>query len=509
MAEIRLPTETKSMAASLFDRTLRNLRDAWRDISQTARGAIGVSTAAVAPDLPDVDLDKVRHQMQDCLEARGGEVSGRARAAELGRIYLSLNGDGRRRFLKLICDEFDVDHGAVQAAAAALVAAKDDRARVKAERSLRESLQAPRLRLLTQFNALPEGVKVLVDLRAELMRLARDDRGLAGLENDLKSLLAGWFDIGFLELQRITWDSPAALLEKLSVYEAVHQVRSWVDLKNRLDSDRRCFAFFHPRMPSEPLIFVEVALVNGMATNVQALLDEKAPLVDPKKADTAIFYSISNAQKGLAGVSFGGFLIKRVADQLSGEFPRLKTFATLSPIPGFRAWLDQQFAEGLPGVLDKGDRKALAAALGDSNVSKGAMKQLLTDNSWTKDEKLASALEGPMLRLAARYLVEAKREDGKALNPVANFHLSNGARVEQINWLADTSKNGMQQSLGLMVNYQYRLDDIEENHEAYEGEGKVAASPVVLKLLKSRDGVASAACRPALPARAAAARCRA
>ncbi|HTY70108.1 MAG TPA: malonyl-CoA decarboxylase [Alphaproteobacteria bacterium] len=483
MSEIRLP-ETRSATASLFDRTLRNLRDAWRDISQTARGAIGGAAPGVAPDLPDGDIEQVRRRMHDCLEARGGEVSARVRAAELGRLYLGLGADGRRRFLRLLAEEFDVDHGAVQAAAAALLAAKDDRARAKAERELRAALQAPRVRLLTQFNGLPEGVKFLVDLRAELIRLAREDRKLAGVERDLKDLLVAWFDIGFLELQRITWDAPAALLEKLSVYEAVHQVRSWVDLKNRLDSDRRCFAFFHPRMPSEPLIFVEVALVTGMAGNIQALLDAKAPVADPRNADTAIFYSISNAQKGLAGVSFGGFLIKRVADQLAGEFPRLKAFATLSPIPGFRAWLDQQFSEGLPGVLDKNDRKALATALGESNVNKGAVKQVLADNSWLKDPALTKALEGPLLRLCARYLAEAKREDGKALDPVANFHLSNGARIERINWLGDTSKKGLQQSAGLMVNYQYRLDDIEENHEAYEGEGKVAMSSAVAKLLK-------------------------
>ena len=483
MAEIRLP-ETRSATASLFDRTLRNLRDAWRDISQTARGAIGAGAAGVAADLPDADLDQVRRRMHDCLEARGGEVSARARAAELGRLYLGLNADGRRRFLRLVADEFDVDRGAVQAAASALLGAKDERAQTKAERELRVALQAPRVRLLTQFNGLPEGVKFLVDLRAELIRLSREDRRLADLERDLKHLLVAWFDIGFLELQRITWDSPASLLEKLSVYEAVHQVRSWVDLKNRLDSDRRCFAFFHPRMPSEPLIFVEVALVTGMAGNIQALLDASAPLADPRNADTAIFYSISNAQKGLAGVSFGGFLIKRVADQLSNEFPRLKAFATLSPLPGFRAWLDQQFAEGLPGVLDKNDRKALAAALGENNVNKGALKQVVAENAWLKDAVLTKALEGPITRLAARYLAEAKREDGKALDPVANFHLSNGARIERINWLGDTSKRGLQQSAGVMVNYQYRLEDIEQNHEAYEGDGKVAMSSSVAKLLK-------------------------
>ena len=475
-------SETRTATAGFLDRTLRNLRTAWRDISETARGAIG--GASVAPALPASDLDKVRARMRECLEGKGGEVSTRARAAELGRLYLGLDGDGRKRFLKLLADEFDVDQGAAAAAASALIQAKDDRARAKAKRELRAALNAPRVKLLTQFNALPEGVKFLVDMRAELLRFGREDRSLAGLESDLKDLLAAWFDIGFLELRRITWESPAALLEKLSVYEAVHQVRSWTDLKNRLDSDRRCFAFFHPRMPSEPLIFVEVAMVSGMAADVQALLDVKAPVIDPRSADTAIFYSISNAQRGLAGISFGGFLIKRVVDQLSAEFPKLKTFATLSPIPGFCSWLDQEFAAGLPGVLGKHERKTLAAALGQGNASKGDLKQILADPGWMKKPELAAALEAPLKRLCARYLAEAKREDGKALDPVANFHLGNGARVERLNWLGDISKKGLKQSTGMMVNYQYRLDDIEENHEAYEGEGRIATSSAVAALLK-------------------------
>jgi malonyl-CoA decarboxylase len=478
MSETRAPA-----SAGFLDRTLRTLQTAWRDISETARGAIGGSTA-VAPALPDGDMEKVRERMRECLDGRGGEVSARARAAELGRVYLGLDGEGRKRFLRLLADEFDVDHGAAAAAASALIQAKDDKARAKAERGLRAVLNAPRLRLLTQFNGLPEGVKFLVDMRAELLRLGREDRTLVGLEADLKELLSAWFDIGFLELSRITWDSPAALLEKLSVYEAVHEVRSWTDLKNRLDSDRRCFAFFHPRMPSEPLIFVEVALVDGMAANVQALLDVKAPVADPRSADTAIFYSISNAQKGLAGISFGGFLIKRVVDQLSAEFPKLKTFATLSPIPGFTQWLDKEFAAGLPGVLGKHERKVLAAALGQGHASKGDLKQILGDPAWTRKPEVAAALEAPLKRLAARYLVEAKREDGKAADPVANFHLGNGARVERLNWMGDTSKKGLRQAAGMMVNYQYRLAEIEANHEAYEGEGKVMTSSAVAALLK-------------------------
>ena len=272
--------------------------------------------------------------MRACLEGRGGEVTARARATALGRAYLSLEEAGRLRFLKMLAEEFDVDRDAVDAAAAALTTATDPADRRKAEHRLREALEAPRVRLLTQFNALPDGVKFMVDMRAELLRMSRDEPSLRGLEADLKRVLANWFDVGFLELRRITWRSPALLLEKLIAYEAVHEIRGWTDLKNRLDSDRRCYAFFHPRMPDEPLIFVAVALVTGMADNIHDLLDEDSPVADPDAADTAIFYSISNAQQGLAGISFGNFLIKRVVDDLSGEFKNLKTFATLSPIPG-------------------------------------------------------------------------------------------------------------------------------------------------------------------------------
>lgn len=467
-------------ATRLLDRTWRNLRDAWRDIAVSARSVIPAQ--AFRPDLPDEDLARLRAQMEDCLAARGGEVSARARAAELGQAYLSLNTEGRHKFLRLLATEFDVDPAAVAAASDRLRNADDAAERRRAQRALRRALEAPRVRLLTQFNALPEGTKFLVDLRADLLRLAAREPEVRGLEEDLKLLLASWFDIGFLELKQITWNSPAALLEKLSLYEAVHAVKSWNDLKNRLDSDRRCFAFFHPRMEGEPLIFVEVALVNGLADNIADLLDESAPLGDAKQADTAVFYSISNAQKGLAGISFGGFLIKRVVDRLSAEFPRVRTFATLSPIPGFRAWLDEQFAQGAPGMLTASERKVLAAAT-QGAANKGTLKQLLSTD-WHTNPALAEAMKAPLMRLCANYLVNAKRETGTAaLDPVANFHLSNGARIERLCWMADVSEKGLAQSAGLMVNYLYRLTDIEENHEAYAGEGTVIASSAVTGLI--------------------------
>src|ERR1700680_831945 len=314
----------------VFDRALANLRGAWREIALSARGVL---SGAPRPDLPDDDVARLRQQMLSCLDGRGGEVTARARAAQLGRTYLALNAAGRGRFLHLLAEEFDTDHAMVDDCCALVAAAADSAARAAAERALRAALTAPRVTLLRQFNALPEGVKFLVDRRAELIAINGKDPALRGLADDLRDLLANWFDIGFLQLQRITWDSPAALLEKLMAYEAVHEIRGWTDLKNRLEADRRCFAFFHPRMPDEPLIFVEVALVSGMAGNIHALLDESAPLGDPQRADTAIFYSISNCQRGLNGISFGDFLIKRGGDALATALPRFNNFAALFPVP--------------------------------------------------------------------------------------------------------------------------------------------------------------------------------
>jgi malonyl-CoA decarboxylase len=473
-------SERNSFLDTVVDRTLgnlRSLRTAWRDIAAQARDVL---SGAPSADLSRDDAEHLREQFRECLAARGGAVSTRARAADLGRTYLALNDTGRERFLRLLAEEFDIDHAAVAGLGERLARAKGDGERARIERDLRLALEPPRVKLLTHFNALPVGVKFLVDMRAELMALAADDPVLAGLESDLKTLLTGWFDVGFLELTRITWDAPAALLEKLIVYEAVHEIRSWADLKNRLEADRRCFAYFHPRMPEEPLIFVEVALVQGIADNVQSLLDEDAPVGDPGEADTAIFYSISNCQRGLAGISLGDFLIKRVVDSLAAELPHLKTFATLSPMPGFRRWLDRRLAEEGESLFTAGEHKALPQLNGGPPL--GA---LLALPDWHKDEAIAQALRAPLTRLAARYVLTEKTSRGRALDPVAHFHLTNGARVERLNWRADLSAKGLQQSFGMMINYLYRLPDIESNHEAYRAEGRIAASGALNRMVKS------------------------
>jgi malonyl-CoA decarboxylase len=426
--------------------------------------------------------EPIAAQMRACLDGRGGEVSARNRAAKLAETYQELDDAGRKEFLRTLA-AFDSDAEAVGRAYAEVQAAADPAELAVAKADLRRALEPPRLKLLTQFTTIPDGRKFLVDLREFLLRSRKDDRLLAALEADLRGLLAAWFDIGFLELQRIDWNSPASLLEKLVDYEAVHAIRSWRDIKNRLDSDRRCYAFFHPRMPGEPLIFVEVALVKGLAGSVQSLLDEKAPVQDAREADTAIFYSISNCQRGLAGISFGNFLIKRVVEELSAEFRNLKAFATLSPIPGFRKWLDAQLASDATDVLSDEEAASLGSAM-PAPSGKESLAAIVAKRGWWREVGLRKTAEPVLVRLCARYLMMETNGGKRARDPVAHFHLSNGARVERINMLGDTSEKGAKESATLMVNYLYDPAKIEDWHEDYAGEGKRNASTTVRRLAR-------------------------
>jgi malonyl-CoA decarboxylase len=468
--------------AGLFDRALRRVTTLWRDMASSVTGGEEEGFAA---------------QMRACLEARGGEVSARSRAAKLAQAYLAADHAERGDFLHALAS-FDSDAAAVTAAWHRVAAAGDVSERAAAKAALRRALEPPRQRLLTQFTTIPDGVKFLVDLRADLMARMEGEPMLQALEADFRSLLAGWFDVGFLELRRIDWTSPAMLLEKLVGYEAVHRIRTWRDLKNRLDSDRRCYAFFHPRMPDEPLIFVEVALVEGMAASVQGLLDEKAPVQDPKAADTAIFYSINNCQRGLDGISFGNFLIKRVVELLSAEFGNLECFATLSPIPGFRRWMEGRLQAGDAALVTEEEATALRALVpgelaiagpegppATPETSAQTLRRILAKRPPGREEPLGKALEPILMRACARYLLaESGRSAKRARDPVAHFHLSNGARVERLNWRGDTSEKGFRESFGLMVNYRYDPSKIEDYHEEYAGEGRRAASSAIRKLAK-------------------------
>jgi len=454
----------QSQPVSIFERAFKKLVPGGLE----SVGRRGADIMNIAADLPDADASIVQEWIDNCLSENGGQVEARNRAAMLGRAYLKLSQAGKIRFLGLLSEQYGVNESGVENAISQWQGA-DSAQKTFAAQTLRKALEPSRTALLKQFNGVPSGVKFLVDMRDELLTFCKDYPALKPLETDLRNLLATWFDVGLLQLEEISWNSSAAMLEKLIAYEAVHAIQSWNDLKNRLDSDRRCFAFIHPNMPEEPLIFVEVALVNGLAGNVQKLLDEDAPTQDIDEADTAIFYSISNAQRGLAGISFGNFLIKQVVKKLRDEFPHLKQFATLSPIPGFCRWLDstppKELAQ-LPG--------------GEQWLSfpppRDPVRANLIDTTGGQQEALT--------KLAAAYLTSTKPGSGRAIDPVAHFHLSNGAQLARLNWMADTSEKGLKQSAGLMVNYLYELPKIVHRSQHYTTAGTVSQSPAIKKLLK-------------------------
>jgi malonyl-CoA decarboxylase len=421
---------------------------------------------------------QLSRMLADCASEVGGEASARSRTAALASLYEGLDDAGRRNFLQLLAAQGDADDAKTGPLVDEYVRTSGSEHQLAGLR-LRSALAGTSLRIMRQFNLLEDGVKFLVDLRADAIRLGPDDPGLRIVEEELLSLFRDWFALGNLELRRISWNSPAALLERLMAYEAVHAIRSWTDLKHRLESDRRCYAFFHPRMPDEPLVFVEVALLDHVSSSVAPLLDEATPVIDPRLASAAVFYSISSTQPGLRGVSFGGFLIKRVVEKLLGEFPRLSTFATLSPVPGFRRWLDERLASGTSALVTERSQRAFAR-LAKQRDPEGEVRSAI--DALPEGHAASEALEAVMLPLCARYLASEKRA-GLPLDPVARFHFGNGARLDRINWLANTSERGLHESLGIMVNYVYEPSQIEENHEAYFRDGKLAISPAVRKLL--------------------------
>lgn len=464
--------------STLFDKTLGNLVGAWKNISFAGRHTDGLQ---LSPYLHERECETVLNHMRDCLSGKGGEVSARLRAAELGETYLKFNDEGRRKFLVLLTEEFSSDDEAIASAAQALLMAEEPTERQKIQAELRDLLEPPQVRLLTQFNALPQGTQFLVDMRADMVRYRPSCPRLAPLDNELRRQLSSWFDIGFLELRRITWDAPAALLEKLIHYEAVHQVSDWGDLKDRLSDDRRCFAFFHPRMPKEPLIFVWVALMPEMPATIADVLERPEEAIEAEDAKAAVFYSISNTQVGLQGVSLGNFLIKRVVDKLSKTLPNIETFGTLSPIVGFRNYLMQHLPVESGIALTEAEHAALKELAPEESPP-----ELLASGRWLDSEELRQAAEGPIMRICAHYLTREHRVGQTAvLNSVAHFHLSNGARLARINWLSDMSENGLRQSYGLMVNYIYKREEIELNHEQYVTLGEVSCDAAVKELLPS------------------------
>lgn len=313
----------------------------------------------------------------------------------------------------------------------------------------------------------PGGTAALVEMRGRLLRDLRAHPEWRVIDADLFHLLRSWFNRGFLRLERIDWRTPALVLEKLIQYEAVHAIQGWRDLRRRLEADRRCFAFFHPQLPDEPVIFIEVALTRGISAHVQPLLDVNAPVADPRAADCAVFYSITNCQEGLRGISFGNLLIKQVAQDLQRELPELRQFATLSPVPGFRHWLEANRAR---------------VAVGAEGEARLALLAQAEPPGWHLGE-VPPALQKLLVSLCAHYLLEEKQGQ-EPLDAVARFHLANGASLERINWLGDSSEQGMARSAGIMVNYVYRLADLERNHERYFRQHAVTASSQVERQAK-------------------------
>ena len=434
---------------------------------QTLVGQIFNSIADAGRDLLDLGSGKQRNQTiegvcRDLLTQKG-EASGIALAREVVLLWAELDEEGRLAFMQFLLTEVSLDPEKVDAAVKAYEADKTPESR----RALSSALEAPRQELMRRINFAPGGTAAIVDMRKFLVGLLREHPEFKIVDADLQHLLVSWFNRGFLAIEEINWNTPAAILEKLIEYEAVHEITGWDDLRRRLDKDRRCFAFFHPALPDEPLIFVEVALVKGLASSVQPLLDLGVKRLEPTKADTAIFYSISNCQEGLKGISFGNFLIKQVVAELSAELPNLKHFSTLSPVPGFMKWLS-----GYDGA---------AAKMKPAQIAE--IKKTLLDPEWFRKEKVAESLKDPMQQLVAHYLLNEKSRE-RPLDPVSRFHLGNGARLERINWLGDVSENGMKQSAGLMVNYLYQLPEIENRSQKYILNGERAIAPSLKNRLK-------------------------
>jgi malonyl-CoA decarboxylase len=416
-----------------------------------------------SPSHQPASLDHAKQLATKLLSERG-EASGALVSRELNDVLRALDANDRHGFQRYLAITFQPDTNALRAAAERYLA--DSTAETAA--AVARAADPPRQELLRRMNMAPGGTGALIAMRREITAHLRDEPELRLLDADLKHLLASWFNRGFLELRRIDWQSPAAVLEKLIAYEAVHEIKGWDDLRRRLAPDRRCFAFFHPALPGEPLIFVEVALVQGLATSMPPLLsqdgDEGAARAQAENADTAIFYSISNCQEGLRGVSFGNFLIKQVVEELKAEFPRLKQFSTLSPIPGFRRWLTQRLTDG--------------------DASNAALLRQLAHDGWWNDLQQSETLRADLMQLCAIYLT---RKPSIRIDPVARFHLGNGARLERINWLGNTTPRGIQESFGIMVNYLYDHDSIEANHEAFVHDGTIARSANVDALLTKPD----------------------
>lgn len=404
------------------------------------------------------------HELCESLLSERGEVSGHLIAQAILARYDSSGPSARRAFFELLNDQFDVDPEAIATAARAYARERDARQYAQ----LLATAEPRRQELLRRLNRVPGATARLVQMRAELLTMLGDTPALRRTDRDFQHLFVSWFNRGFLELRPIGWNAPADLLEKIIGYEAVHAIDDWADMRRRVEpGDRRCFAFFHPAMPAEPLIFVEIALTRGIPGSIQEVLARDREPITAASATTAVFYSISNCQRGLRGISFGNFLIKQVASDLAESLPQLRHFVTLSPLPGLMRWIEAHAARDDDSELGSALRRALAWVQGSASA----------------DESPGTEIDDTMQMLAAAYLLEARRDDGQPIDPVARFHLGNGASLEAVHFGADTSAKGMRESGSVMVNYRYDLRRVEENHESYAHQRRVSASRAVRSLL--------------------------
>ncbi len=403
---------------------------------------------------------------EELLSGRG-EASGVALAREILARYAALTIGPRIAFFEALAQRFGTDPARMEEAIAAWRAGPSDTTAAE----VHTASEPRRQELFRRLNLAPGGTAALVRMREQLMDSLDHREDLRAVDDDFVHLFSSWFNRGFLVLRRIDWSTPAIVLEKIIRYEAVHEIHDWEDLRRRIDSpDRRCYAFFHPALVDEPLIFVEVALTRDIPAAIAPILAKEREVMEPEKARAATFYSISNCQRGLAGVSFGNFLIKQVVEEISREMPKLSTFVTLSPVTNFADWLQRERAEEKSAALNEADKAVLA---------------LLDQPAWWTTEETAAQLQDAVMRAAAWYYLRARNGRGLPVDAVARFHLGNGARLERINWLGDTSERAIAQAYGLMVNYQYDLDDIEKNHEAYAEGPTVVASGAVQRLLRA------------------------
>jgi malonyl-CoA decarboxylase len=442
--------------------------------SITERGRALLDLARDRRATPASRSESLAELCEELLSGRG-EASGVALAEEIFAKYSALTVGPRIAFFEALASRFGHDKAKLDAAILDWQASPTD----STAAAVHKAAEPRRQELFRRLNLAPGGTAGLVRMREQLLDALDHRDDLVAVDNDFVHLFSSWFNRGFLVLRRIDWSTPAMILEKIIKYEAVHRIRSWDDLRRRIDpADRRCYAFFHPALVDEPLIFVEVALTPVIPDAVAPILSVQREQAVPAEISTAVFYSISNCQRGLTGVSFGNFLIKQVVQEICRENPKMQTFVTLSPVPDFTRWLDRELKNESSPAISAEDREAL----------KG-----LDRAGWWQLAEAREPLREPLLRAAAWYFLRAKNRRGQPVDSVARFHLGNGARLERINWLADTTGKGIEQSYGLMVNYLYELADIEQNHEAYAEQRAVVASNAVKRLQRKIELVPASA----------------